>query len=196
MTRADTVIRKAEPGDAAALARLAESTFRAAFGDVNTRANMDAFCAAAFGEAIQAREIVDPAMETIVVESGGELVAYAQLRRDRTPSCVSGSAPIEIQRFYVDARRHGTGLARELMSRLLADARAGGADTMWLGVWEHNPRAIAFYRRCGFTGVGDQLFRLGDDVQRDLVMVLPLDAAAATSDRVRAASTSEPPRQA
>ena len=175
------LIRQAEPSDAAVLAQLAESTFRAAFGDVNTRANMDAFCARAFGEAMQAREIGDPAVETIVVESGGELVAYAQMRRHRAPPCVTGPQPIEILRFYVDGRWHGKGLAQELMSHLLARARAGGAETMWLGVWEHNPRAIAFYRRFGFTEVGDQPFRLGDDYQTDLVMALSLG---------------EPPRQA
>lgn len=67
--------------------------------------------------------------------------------------------------------------ARELadpdMTVLVADA--GGARTLWLGVWEENPRGIAFYRKAGFREVGRFLFHVGDDPQRDLIMVRDLD---------------------
>ena len=46
----------------------------------------------------------------------------------------------------------------------------GTRFTLWLGVWERNVRAQAFYRKQGFTVVGSQIFRLGSDPQRDLVM--------------------------
>ena len=169
-------IRRAEPRDAAALARLAESTFRGAFGDANTRENMDAHCRAAYGEAIQAREIADPGVETLVAESGEELVGYVQLRRGGAPACVVAARAIEILRFYVEASWQGKGLAQRLMSRALESAGESGADVVCLGVWEHNPRALAFYRKYGFTEVGEQEFRLGDDKQRDLVMALRLGA--------------------
>jgi len=45
-----------------------------------------------------------------------------------------------------------------------------GLRGVWLGVWEHNPRALAFYRKFGFEAVGEQVFLLGNDPQRDLVM--------------------------
>ena len=47
-------------------------------------------------------------------------------------------------------------------------------DLIWLGVWEQNPRAIAFYTKWGFVEVGAQTFRLGSDLQRDLVMAREL----------------------
>jgi ribosomal protein S18 acetylase RimI-like enzyme len=53
-------------------------------------------------------------------------------------------------------------------------AGVAGARTLWLGVWERNPRAIAFYRKCGFTEVGTQTFVLGTDHQRDLVLERPI----------------------
>jgi len=70
---------------------------------------------------------------------------------------------------------HGHGVAQELMTASIAEARRRRADAIWLGVWERNPRALAFYRRCGFVEVGDHVFPLGNDPQRDLVMVLALD---------------------
>ena len=50
-------------------------------------------------------------------------------------------------------------------------ARHLGGIAIWLGVWERNPRAIAFYEKCGFRDVGSQLFIVGSDPQTDRVMV-------------------------
>ena len=56
------------------------------------------------------------------------------------------------------------------MSALIDRALEVGAKTLWLGVWEHNPRALAFYGKFGFTCVGEHTFVLGTDKQRDLIM--------------------------
>ncbi|MCG8455578.1 MAG: GNAT family N-acetyltransferase, partial [Holophagales bacterium] len=152
-------LRRARQTDAAALAELAESTFREAFEAVNHPDDMNAFCAETFGEAIQAREIGDPTLEIWVCDRGGELIAFLQLRSGEPPPCVEAAEPLEIQRFYVDARWHGKGVAQLLMELALRRAGEGGFDTVWLGVWEHNPRAIAFYRKQGFEEVGDHIFR-------------------------------------
>ena len=61
------------------------------------------------------------------------------------------------------------------MDAVRASARASGARVLWLGVWEHNPRAIAFYRKCGYIAVGSKTFDVGGDLQTDRVMRLPLD---------------------
>ena len=166
-------LRPARPDDAADLARLAERTFRETFGAANTPENLEAHCAAAFGEAIQGREIADPGFETVVVERGGEFIAYAQLRWSEAPACISGHRPAEILRLYVDRPWHGRGLARLRMAERLARAARGGAETVWLGVWEHNPRAIAFYGKCGFREAGEHVFRVGADPQRDLILQRP-----------------------
>jgi ribosomal protein S18 acetylase RimI-like enzyme len=166
-------IRSAAPRDAAALALLAEHTFRTAFSAQNTPDNFETYCRATFGEALQAREIADPRVETLLCHAGEVLVGYGQLRWGPAPACVSAARPAEIQRLYVDRPWHGKGVARDLMAALLARAAAGGADLVWLGVWEHNPRAIAFYRKCGFAEVGEHVFHLGRDAQRDLVLARP-----------------------
>jgi ribosomal protein S18 acetylase RimI-like enzyme len=62
------------------------------------------------------------------------------------------------------------GVARKLMLACLDEMRARRSDVVWLGVWEHNPRAIAFYRKFGFAEVGEHIFPLGRDPQRDVLM--------------------------
>ncbi|WP_306601398.1 N-acetyltransferase [Geothrix sp. 21YS21S-2] len=165
-----SVLRPAEPRDAAPLAALAERAFRDAFAAENTPGDMDLHCRASYGEAIQAREFRDPGLATLVWEHEGGLGGFVQLRGGPAPACVPGSSPWEILRLYVDRAWHGRGVAQSLMGTAIALAEAGGADQVWLGVWERNPRAIAFYRKWGFEAVGEHVFVVGTDPQRDLVM--------------------------
>jgi GNAT superfamily N-acetyltransferase len=109
-----------------------------------------------------------------LVEADGELVAYAQLRRGPAPACVAGDAPIELWRFYVARGWHGRGIAPELMRRVLMEASRAGARTLWLGVWERNERAKAFYRKCDFLDAGTHTFMIGRDAQTDRILVRPL----------------------
>lgn len=170
MPTSNVRIRAASEGDAAALAQLAEQTFRDTFAESNSAENMQRHCEASYGEQLQLAEIRSPEMETWLVEDGSRLVAYAQLRRGTAPAVVSARHPIEIQRFYVLADAHGRGVARALMEQVFARAVQLSADVVWLGVWERNPRAIAFYRKWEFEVVGEHVFKLGDDPQRDLLM--------------------------
>lgn len=167
-------VRDARPDDAEALARFAEAVFRATFSDDNTSADMDMYCVAAFGREIQAREIADPERDTLLAELGGELCGYAQLRPGPVPGGFACIRPHELHRIYVAPQAHGSGLGRALLQAALARARRRRATALWLGVWERNPRAIAFYRREGFRVVGSQQFLLGRDPQCDLVMVREL----------------------
>ena len=177
-------IRRATPADAAALAAMARETFVDAFGADNRPEDMQAYTSAAFGEAQQLREIADPGVVTLLGVAAGfsrpnggpaeagpyteagpcaELIAYAQLRR--TPGSPHGE--VELARFYVRRGHHGRGVAQELMSAVLKEARAA---RVWLGVWERNARAIAFYRKCGFEQCATQPFLLGSDLQNDWIM--------------------------
>ena len=167
-------IRKARISDAKVLAELAETTFRATFGTMNAVEHMELHCRSRYGEQIQAAEIADPGMVTLVSEDKGRMIAYAQLRWGEGPACVSAKNPGEIQRLYVVDDWHGKGIAQELMKACIDELKQQGADAFWLGVWEHNPKAISFYRKWGFVEAGDHTFLLGDDPQRDIVMIRPV----------------------
>jgi ribosomal protein S18 acetylase RimI-like enzyme len=166
-------IRRAVPADAVALAALAEQTFRAAFAADNNPDDMDAYCATAFSAVVQGAQVADPTIDTLVVADDGHLVAYAQLRPGAPPG-VDVHGPTELWRFYVDPALHGRGVAPQLMTAALEAARARHAATLWLGVWERNYRAQAFYRKYGFTDIGAHTFVLGTDRQTDLIMARSL----------------------
>jgi ribosomal protein S18 acetylase RimI-like enzyme len=167
-------VRRAELFDANRLAALAAATFKDAFGAANRPENIDAYCRTRYGEAIQATEIANPSMVTLLCEQRGTLAGFAQLRWGQAPGCVIAAAPGEIQRLYVMREFHGTGVAHELMNRCIDEMAARQSDVMWLGVWERNFRAAAFYRKFGFIEVGEHVFPLGTERQRDVVMARPV----------------------
>ena len=167
-------IRPGAPSDAGRLAEFAERIFRETFAPDNRAEDMAAYVAANYGPAVQARELGDAAIGTLVAEDGEVLAGFAQLRGGTTPKCVTGAGPVELWRFYVDRAWQGTGLAGDLMRAVRAEAARRGCRTLWLAVWERNPRAMAFYRKVGFAEVGAQEFVLGRDRQHDRVMVRSL----------------------
>jgi ribosomal protein S18 acetylase RimI-like enzyme len=164
------IIRAATPADAAVLTAISLKTFVDTFAPHNTALDMESYTSVAFGEEKQRREIETEGVVTLLGEENGDAIAYAQIRH--TPGAPHGD--VEIARFYVDQSHHGRGMAQMLMDAVETHAREFGGSRLWLGVWEHNLRAIAFYRKRGFTQCGAQPFLLGTDLQTDWVMNRPL----------------------
>ncbi len=162
------MIRPATASDAVRLAEFAARTFADTFAAANRPEDIAEYLAKTYGEAQQGREIADPRVITLLGEHDGGLVAFAQVK-------IEEENRIEIARFYVDRERHGRGVAQELMQAVIDEAGRIRAKKLWLGVWERNDRAIAFYAKCGFRGEGSQPFLLGSDLQTDRVMVLDLE---------------------
>jgi diamine N-acetyltransferase len=167
--------RDATPADASALAEFGARTFYEAFAADNTAEDMARHLASAWSAERQLREIDDPDIDTLILADGaGRWTAFAQLRANQVSDGVPPEGSVELWRFYVDKPWHGTGVAGALMEAGKARARRRGANTLWLGVWERNARAQAFYRKHGFEKVGAKTFVVGSDPQTDDVLLCRL----------------------
>jgi ribosomal protein S18 acetylase RimI-like enzyme len=167
-------IRYGTAADHVELAEVGAETFYGTFAADNTPQNMAVYLAASFSPPKQAQALADPASRFLSAEIDGAVVGYAQVKCAPAPQAVAGRTAMEIARFYVRKPWIGKGIGVQLMEACLTEARREGCGAVWLGVWERNARAIAFYRKAGFTEVGIQVFQLGEDLQRDLIMVRPL----------------------
>ncbi len=163
-------IRLAVAADAALLASLGAETFSETFAADNTPEDLRAHLARHFAPEIQARELADPGTRFLIAEVDGESAGFARLREGPPPAAHGAAHPVEIVQFYARARWIGRGVGSALMERCLSAAREDGADLVWLGVWERNPRARAFYAKWGFREIGTKTFTVGSDVQDDLVL--------------------------
>lgn len=169
-------VHHAGAADAEALAALGERTFRETFAASNTAGDIDAYVREAFSLPRVRSELADPdnAFFLAFADGAREPGGYAKLRAGAPDPSVTGPDPIEIERIYVGREALGRGLGAALMRACLEEAAARGRGTVWLGVWERNDRAIAFYEKWGFVVAGSHVFQLGSDPQNDLIMVKTL----------------------
>ena len=172
-------IRRATPADAEPLAALAERTFRDTFAADNAAEDMEVYVRDSFSLDRVRAELADDANTFLLafVDGAERPTGYAKLRTGTTEPSVTGPDPVELERLYVDRSAIGHGVGAALMRASLDVARSAGHRTLWLRVWERNARAISFYERWGFETVGDHVFRLGSDDQKDLIMERPVPGA-------------------
>ncbi|WP_218082568.1 GNAT family N-acetyltransferase [Anthocerotibacter panamensis] len=163
-------ITRATAQDAHVLCEVAKRSFFEAFGAQSRPEDMAAYLAAAFSPKQQAMELADPCITVFLATLDAATVGYAMLHDHACPACITGPKPIELARLYVLQEWIGCGVGKALMQTCLEQATQAGYTTLWLGVWEHNLRARAFYRRWDFSEVGQHGFLLGSDLQKDLLM--------------------------
>lgn len=176
------VIRRGAVSDAGALAAFAARTFADAFGADTGVDDLQAHVAATYRPDLQARELADPTVVTLLALHETRIVAYAQVRLNHAPpACVTLPATVELQRFYADRAVRGTSLTTQLMERALDAARELGGRHVWLGVWERNVRAMAFYRKAGFAEIGFTHYVVGADRQTDRVFLTALPPRTAAT---------------
>lgn len=163
-------IRTAAPSDAALLAEIGAETFFDTFATQNTPENMETYLKGSFSPALQAAELEEAGAVFLIAEKDTEPVGYAKILVGSTETSIHSKKPVELVRIYTRANAFGLGVGTTLMQACLAEANRLGCEVIWLGVWEHNPRAIRFYQKWGFEKVGTHPFLLGDDLQTDWIM--------------------------
>ena len=97
-------------------------------------------------------------------------VGYIKMNQSGAQSDLQDDNSIEIERIYVDASCQGKGLGTMLLNHAKERAEELNLRYIWLGVWEKNKDAIRFYERHGFEAVSSHEFKMGDDVQTDILM--------------------------
>lgn len=181
------IIRRAASADAHLLAELAGRTFSETFAAENTPEDMAAYVAASFNPAQLGAELSDSRSIFLIAEIDEVAVGYARLHAGDVSKSVAGEGPIELVRLYVSAEWLGRGVGEALMRACISEAQREGYRTLWLGVWEHNGRARAFYRKWAFREVGEHIFQLGADRQTDVLMERSVcgDDYEGSNDRAR-----------
>lgn len=162
-----STFRYATVADAEILAELAATSFHQAFDGSSKQENIDGYVNAAFNPEQLATELADPKSTYLIVELEGRAIGYLKVYEGEAPECVSDPNAIELVRLYVRQEFLAQKIGAALMQRALEEARRKGSRTIFLGVWEHNERAKAFYHKWGFERVGEHIFQMGDDPQTD-----------------------------
>jgi ribosomal protein S18 acetylase RimI-like enzyme len=163
-------IREATRKDATLIADISRSTFYETFAADNAVEDMNIFLEQQFTRGRLMLE-VGRAENIFLLAYLGEVVAgYVKLRNGRPPTALGTGNAMEIARLYAVTSQIGKGIGSALMQAAIEKAIEKQKETVWLGVWEKNQRAIDFYTRWGFEKFGETDFILGNDVQVDWLM--------------------------
>ena len=168
-------VRVASPSDAAEIASLGGRVFYESFAYSMPAEDMDHYLKASYDAGVIKTEIEDTHTYRFYVardNSSNELLGFVQLNRFSDEPCLKVKPPqtVELQRIYTDSKAHGRGVGSKLLTTTIDYAIHQGHKAMWLGVWEHNPRAYKFYQRHHFTKVGEHDFTIGSCVQTDWIL--------------------------
>lgn len=170
MAAGDAQIRRCGGADVELIARLGAGTFRETYAADTDPDEMNRHVASAFARDTVAAEVANPESTFYVAEVEGEPAGFVKVNRGGAQTEQPNEGGLEIESLYVTKAFQGRGLGRLLVDRVLDDAVAGGAEYVWLGVWERNQAAYSFWERIGFVEYGSHPFTFGRTRHTDLLM--------------------------
>jgi ribosomal protein S18 acetylase RimI-like enzyme len=168
-------ITKANSGDLAVIQQVGRETFFETFVQSNTEADMKKYLEESFNDEKVRTELANPDSLFFIAWEEGNPVGYLKVNTGNAQTDLQDDSSLEIERIYVKSAYHGKSVGNLLYAKALAVAQSLKKSSIWLGVWEENPRAIRFYEKNGFVAFDKHLFMLGDDEQTDILMRKPLD---------------------
>lgn len=170
----DYNIEKATIKEAAALSKIATSTFVETYASVNTEGDMKNYLSHNFSLDKLTQQLQNPNIEFHIATQQNENIGYLQLNFNGAQTELKQADTVEIERIYTSKHYYGKGLGPLLCAKAIEVAKQRKALYLWLGVWERNPRAIRFYEKNGFVEFDRHIFMLGADKQVDIMMRLDL----------------------
>lgn len=167
-------ITKATETDIPSLLHFAKENFIITYAHMNTRENMENYLLQCFTPESFSREFNHPDSSFFLLKDGQEIIGYYKMNLNDAQTERHYPNSAEIERIYVATGHKGKGLGKHMILHACETAQLANARYIWLGVWEKNPAAIAFYQKMGFEQIDTHMFQLGDDAQTDIIMKLNL----------------------
>lgn len=163
-------IRKATVSDLETIQNISSQTFKETFAAVNTPENISNYVKESFNSEQLKTELNNANSQFYVAYSNAEAVGYLKINfGDAQTESINENA-LEVQRIYVLQNFHGKNIGQLLLDEVKKIAKSSGVDSVWLGVWEENHRALRFYTKNGFIVFDKHVFIMGNDEQTDLLM--------------------------
>lgn len=156
--------------DVALLQRISRQTFVETFGGQNTEADMQQYLHERLSAERLSQELAHPSSYFYLATVDGEPAGYLKLNTGEAQTEAEAPEALEVERIYVLRAHQHEGIGQALLTHALTVAIQMYRSYVWLGVWEHNEKAIRFYRRNHFEVYSRHVFTLGSDPQTDLMM--------------------------
>ena len=163
-------IRPCATNDLDDLQAIAHETFDETFRSMNSHATMEQYLQEAFNQKKLLAELKNKNSQFFFLYVDNDLAGYLKINDASAQTDINDPDSIEMERIYIRKSYKGKGLGEKLLNHALQLAKDMNKNYVWLGVWEKNTAAISFYSKMGFHRAGQHLYRLGNELQNDLIM--------------------------
>lgn len=164
------IIKKVVPADLDTFLLLAKTTIFAAFGHLNDPHDFKLYIDKAFSSEKILSELTNAQSEFFWGFADEKPAGYIKLNYGNAQTDIKDKDSLEVERLYVLPEFQKQRLGKQLMDFAAQQATAKNLTYIWLGVWEHNIKAINFYQNNGFEQFGSHSRMLGNDQQRDILL--------------------------
>ncbi|MFD1705611.1 GNAT family N-acetyltransferase [Siminovitchia sediminis] len=168
-------IKKCTCSEVLKLQKISFETFQETFEKQNSPEHLNTYLERAFNIQQMGKELSNLSSEFYFVYYHDEVAGYVKVNMNDAQSEHMGDEFLEIERIYIKSSFQRLGLGKRLLKHAMKLAKEYGKKKIWLGVWEKNERAIAFYKEMGFVQTGTHSFYMGDEQQTDFIMVKTLE---------------------
>lgn len=162
------------PKEVLRLQQIAQQTFYETFAPNNSEEDMRQYLAERFSLEQFLADLANPQIAFYLAWQEDQVLGYLKLNFAPAQTDLNDPQSLEIERIYVAASAQGLGLGKALLEKALEIAALKNLHYLWLGVWEQNTKAIAFYQKNGFEIFDQHFFQLGNDQQLDYLMKRPV----------------------
>ncbi|MHA6487659.1 GNAT family N-acetyltransferase [Bacillus cabrialesii] len=167
-------IKKCTLEDSRGLQEISCETFYETFKDQNSLENMNDYLAKSFNLKQLKKELSNISSHFFFVYFNNEVAGYLKVNINDAQTEEMGVESLEIERIYIKNKFQKHGLGKYLLNKAMEIAKELNKKKIWLGVWEKNENAIAFYKKMGFVQTGAHSFYMGHEKQTDFIMAKTL----------------------
>ena len=163
-------ITPCKPEQLSLLRDISIKTYRDTFAESNSEALMLQY----FDEALTSEKLLQE-LQTVgshfyFIYLHDQLAGFLKVNEGTAQSDEVATNSLEVERFYICKQYLRNGLGKKLMAFAYGLAKQSRKSSLWLGVWEGNLAALAFYKAQGFYKIGEHPFNMGGDMQTDLLL--------------------------
>ena len=157
--------------DLPAIAELAGVIWRAHYPGIITTEQIEYMLAKMYAPATLREELGGRGIRFDRLLAGGNLVGFASYGPTERPGV------FKLHKIYLHPQWHGCGLGSRLLQHCEREVRQLGARRLILAVNKHNTKAVAAYRRNGFSVAESVITDFGNGfVMDDFIMAKDLNA--------------------
>jgi ribosomal protein S18 acetylase RimI-like enzyme len=156
------------------LKEISIETFVDTFKQENSPENIKNYVEKAFRAEKLKEELANEFSDFYFIYYNDETAGYLKTNIDDSQTERMGDEALEIERIYIRTKFQRKKLGEHLIHKAVEVAKSINKKRVWLGVWEENYNALAFYNRMGFNPSGSHSFYMGAEKQTDIIMTKTL----------------------